>query len=362
MKFKFNPKLMLHELKLAGNALAGNNLVSICENFLIEVSGGVCLIVGFDGSISISTQIQVEVETEGCITIPGKKFIGICSSLTHHESVSLSVKDTKATISAGRGRFVLATLPESSFPRPSVVDGNELVMEVTDFMRAVSHVEHAMAKNDVRYYLNGMLFCLNDQKLTCVATDGHRLAKYHIDAEYDDEATVIVPNKTVSLLGKVLGSSASVKIRIADNRIQFDVGDVCYISRLVEGQYPDYSKVMPEKKGQMMANRRDLMELLSRVSVLGDGGKYRGVKVSVSENKLIAEVRNDNESGKDEIKVVFSSGDMSIGLNVGYLLEALSTMETDQVKMYLPGESMACLVEPDNDEGVKACVVMPMRL
>lgn len=360
MKFKFNPKTMLAKLKLAGNAVGHNSTVPIYENLLINIEDGVCYITGFNGDISISTMIDVEVETEGTVTIPSKKLAGVCSSLTKHDSVSLELKDNAVTMRAGRGRFKIATLPALDFPRPVDIEGDLLPMGTSEFLEAVSHVSHAMAKSDVRYYLNGMLFDLEGNKLKCVATDGHRLAMYGVDVSHDKPIKVILPNNSVNLLAKVFAGSDSVSIRMNSQRIQFDSGDVRFTSNLIDGRFPDYNRVIPEKAGLLVADRRNLMELLSRISVL-TGGKYRGVQLSLSKNMLVAEGRDGNEKSRDEMEVEFL-GSIEIGVNVDYLLDAMSVIDSQMVNLYFPAPDRACIVESSDDDSELTCVVMPMRL
>jgi DNA polymerase-3 subunit beta len=333
------------------------------------------LLIAKKGSISVTaTDLEVElvasspidsVEVAGEITVPGRKLLDICRALPEGASVKISLKGDRLTVQSGRSKFVLSTLPAAEFPVIENIDATRsLVVGQSDLSVLLNKTQFSMAQQDVRYYLNGLLLETANKRLRAVATDGHRLALCDIGLDDFDggKTQVILPRKGVQELQKLLGGDGDVQISIGTNHIRLQVGDIRFTSKLIDGRFPDYDRVIPQVAGNLVNGSRDaLRHALQRAAILSNE-KYRGVRLQFSKNRIRIQANNpDQEEAEDEVEIDYNGQEMEIGFNVNYLLEALSAVENDNVEIGLVDPSSSCVVRAPGDDSC-LYVVMPMRL
>ena len=333
------------------------------------------LLVAKDSNLSITaTDLEVElvassavdsVEVPGEITVPARKFLDICRSLPDNATVTVALKGDRLSVQSGRSKFVLATLPAAEFPIIDDIDADrELTLAQADLGVLLEKTHFSMAQQDVRYYLNGLLLETDGKKLRAVATDGHRLALCDatLNASSGAKIQVIVPRKGVLELQKLLSGEGDVELSFGANHIRIVVGDIRFTSKLIDGRFPDYDRVIPETNANVVKASRDaLRHSLQRAAILSNE-KYRGVRLEFKNNSIRVQANNpDQEEAEDEVEVEYSGDKMEIGFNVNYLLDALAAVEIDDVEVGLVDPSSSCVVRAPGDENC-LYVVMPMRL
>jgi DNA polymerase-3 subunit beta len=302
----------------------------------------------------------------GEVTIPARKLFDICRALPDDCRIKLEKNGERVTLSAGRSRFTLATLPATEFP---IIENIELVERVNlpeaTLKSLIERTGFAMAHQDVRYYLNGMLLDLRDHTLRCVATDGHRLAlaETRIENKVNSARQVIVPRKGIAeLQGLFETGEGAVELEFARNHLRVRRDGVTFTSKLIDGRFPDYEAVIPigaDKEVRMQ--RDDLRSALQRAAILSNE-KYRGVKLDVSPNRLRIVAHNpEQEEAIEEVEAKTGIAELSVGFNVNYLLDALGAITSDEVLLCLRDSQSSCLVrKPDADD--TRHVIMPLRL
>ena len=268
-------------------------------------------------------------------------------------------------IKSGRSRFVLSTLPANDFPVIDDIDANrEILIGQANFHRLLEKTHFSMAQQDVRYYLNGLLFETGGGYVRAVATDGHRLALCEISVDDQPNAMqqVIIPRKGVLELQKLLGDDDEVQLAIGTNHIRAVIGKIRFTSTLIDGRFPDYDRVIPKPEGNLLVTRRDyLRSALQRAAILSNE-KYRGVRLELSPGSLRIQANNpDQEEAQDELEVDYNGSSMEIGFNVNYLLDALAAVETDEVEVGFVDANSSCVIKCPGEVDYKF-VVMPMRL
>jgi len=333
------------------------------------------LLVAKDNTLSVTaTDLEVElvaggetdgIEIPGEITVPGRKLLDIFRALAAEATVSLAVDGDRLIVKCGRSRFVLSTLPAADFPVVEDVEATrQLTLSEPDISLLLDKTHFSMAQQDVRYYLNGMLFETDGKLVRTVATDGHRLALCELTIPGNRGAThqVIVPRKGVLELQRLLGSGTDVEISMGSNHIRAVIGDKRFTSKLIDGRFPDYQRVIPELANNVLtADRAALRQALQRAAILSNE-KYRGIRLGLSGKQLVIQANNpDQEEAQDEVEVDYSGDTMEIGFNVNYLLDALAAVESDAVEVGFVDANSSCLIrEPGSESPIY--VVMPMRL
>ncbi len=307
-----------------------------------------------------------EAAEPGEITVPARKLMDICKSLPNDAMIDIRVDEQKLIVKAGRSRFTLSTLPANDFP--SVEDGQgslTFTLVQSKLRRLIERTSFAMAQQDVRYYLNGMLLEVSSNVLRAVATDGHRLAMCSMEAgiEQADKHQVIVPRKGILELARLLTEQdGTVSIVLGQHHIRATTGEFTFTSKLVDGKFPDYERVLPRGGDKLvLADRQGLREAFSRTAILSNE-KYRGIRLQLASGLLKIQANNpEQEEAEEEVAVDYNGGSLEIGFNVSYLLDVLGVMTTEQVRLILSDSNSSALVqEAGNDDS--AYVVMPMRL
>ena len=292
--------------------------------------------------------------------------VDICKSLPEGCDIQFNVADGKVTVKSGRSRFTLSTLPAREFPNVEDSMGtHKFTVKQGQLKRLIERTSFAMAQQDVRYYLNGMLWELEKQKIRVVATDGHRLAMCTLETELDITETtqVILPRKGVIELSKLLlEDDADIAVVIGSNHIRATTDDFTFTSKLVDGKFPDYERVLPKSVDKiMMGSRQELRQAFSRTAILSNE-KYRGVRLKLSENSLDIVANNpEQEEAEEVVSVDYQGESLEMGFNVGYLLDVLGVLTGDQIKLSLSDANSSALLE-ESESGDSLYVVMPMRL
>jgi len=308
----------------------------------------------------------VDDAVDGETTIPARKLFEIIRALPDGSRITVSQSGDKVTVQAGRSRFTLATLPANDFPSVDEVEATErITVPEAALKELIERTSFAMAQQDVRYYLNGLLFDLADRTLRCVATDGHRLALCETELEHSASAKrqIIVPRKGVTELQRLLeGGERELELELGRNHIRVKRDDVTFTSKLIDGRFPDYAAVIPiGADREVKLDREVLRAALQRAAILSNE-KYRGVRVEVSPGQLKINAHNpEQEEAQEEIEAETTVDGLAIGFNVNYLLDALSALRDDHIIIQLRDANSSALVREASSEKSRH-VVMPLRL
>ena len=365
MKFSLSREALLKPLQLVIGVVERRQTLPILSNVLFSLSDKNLSITGTDLEVEIVGLTAVsDSEEEGSVTISARKTLDICRSLPEGATLKFSSSEGKASIQSGKSKFMLSTLPASEFP---TVDEGEKSLEFSvsgkDLQKLIESTSFAMAQQDVRYYLNGMLWELTSGQIRTVATDGHRmaLADGKCDLALEEPLKAIVPRKGVVELQRLLDDD-SVKIVIGINHIRVIGGDYQFTSKIVDGAYPDYDRVLPKGGDKVIqADRLELKGAFGRAAILSNE-KYRGVRLSISEDSLKIVANNpEQEEAQEDMEVNYKGEALEIGFNVSYLLDVFNTLEQRDIKMTLLNSNSSVLIESVSDESA-LYVVMPMRL
>ena len=367
MHFTIQREALLKPLQLVAGVVERRQTLPVLSNVLLVVEGQQLSLTGTDLEVELVGRVTLEDAAEpGEITVPARKLMDICKSLPSDALIDLRVDDQKLLVKAGRSRFTLSTLPANDFPTVEEGPGSlTFNLPQAKLRRLVERTSFAMAQQDVRYYLNGMLLEVQSGLLRAVATDGHRLAMCSMEATIQQEGKhqVIVPRKGILELARLLTEQdAEVAIVLGQHHIRANTGEFTFTSKLVDGKFPDYERVLPRGGDKLvLADRQGLREAFSRTAILSNE-KYRGIRLTLASGLLKIQANNpEQEEAEEEIVVDYAGSGLEIGFNVSYLLDVLGVMATEQVRLILSdSNSSALLQEADNDDS--AYVVMPMRL
>jgi DNA polymerase III subunit beta len=338
----------------------------ILGHFLLRASAKGLAVVGTDMEMEVRARSEAQVLEEGVITVPARKLADICRTLPDGVDIRLKVTGDRCVLTAGRGRYVLGTLPAQNFPVLEAEIGlGRATLEEAAIKRILDKTAFAMAQQDVRYYLNGLFLQMDRASIRAVATDGHRMACFDHSWELgiDEPLSVIVPFKTVSELRRQMVASPSlVEIEIGERAIRFHMGDTVISSKLIDGRYPEYQRVIPSELGkEARADREALRKALGRTSILSNE-KYRGVRLGFEPGVLRLQAHNpEQEEAVEEMELEYEGEPTMIGYNVSYLSDVLGAVDVEQVEVrFQDGNSSSIW------RGVGApsetYVVMPMRL
>ena len=366
MKLEAKREQLLKPLQHVIGAVERRQTLPILTNVLVSARERKLTLTTTDLEVELSAHTELQIDTPGEITLPARKLHDILRALPEDAAVTLAVDGDKATVRCGRSRFTLVTLPAGDFPTLEDLpfEGN-IHLPQGILRHLIERTHFAMAQQDVRYYLNGLLFEVGPEVLRLVATDGHRLAFQELHAEVDMAETrqVIMPRKGVLELLRLLSDSeAEAVIRIGVNHLQLELGDIRLTSKLIDGKFPDYRRVMPVGGDRVViADRLALRGSLARTGiVLND--KTQGVRLQLEDWILRAQARNsDQEEAEEEIEINYSGGPLEIGFNVAYLLDALGALDGELAKLSFADTNSSCLIEEADGGGGKH-VIMPMRL
>lgn len=367
MKLSISRDQLLKPLQQVSGVVEKRQTLPVLANVLLVVDGGKLALTGTDLEVELVARAELAGEFgDGEITVPARKLLDICKSLPASAEIELKLDGQKLSLKSGKSRFTLTTLPANEFPNlEEGVGAFSFTISQKALKKLIDKTSFAMAQQDVRYYLNGMLFEVNAGLLRTVSTDGHRLAMCDAEARTDsnDRMQVIVPRKGVHELARLLtDDDGEVTITLGTNHVRATVGNVTFTSKLIDGKFPDYERVLPKGGDKIvLANREELRQSLQRASILSNE-KYRGIRLQLTPDLLRIQANNpDQEEAEDDVTVEYNGSSLEIGFNVQYLLDVLGVLETATAKLTLGDANSSALMQ-DADNGSAVYVVMPMRL
>jgi len=366
MQFSIQREVLLKPLQQVIGVVERRQTLPVLSKMLVVAEGQRVRFTGTDLEVEMTASVEALDVQGGEITIPARKLFDICRALPDGSKVQFKLSGDRVTVSSGRSRFTLATLAATEFP---VIDNIELVERVSlpkaTLKDLMDRTAFAMANQDVRYYLNGMLLDLRENALRCVATDGHRLAlsETEIEAGKSTARQIIIPRKgVVELQGLFEAGEGNVDLEFGRNHLRVRHNDVVFTSKLIDGRFPDYEAVIPIGADKEVLLVRDTLRgALQRAAILSNE-KYRGVKLEVSANKLRIVAHNpEQEEAVEEVEARTGVSELSVGFNVNYLLDALNDLQGDDVTLCLRDANSSCLLRaPASDKSRH--VIMPLRL
>ncbi|OUS10727.1 DNA polymerase III subunit beta [Gammaproteobacteria bacterium 53_120_T64] len=370
MKFSVSKETLVKQLQMVVGVVERRQTLPILSNVLISLKQGELALTGTDLEVEIVSRAVAELagDVNAEITLPARKLLDICRSLPDGVDIKFSTNDKgRVVISSGRSRFTLSTLPAEEFP--NVEDGAETLeftLSANKLKQLIDSTSFAMAHQDVRYYLNGMLWEVSADKLNGVATDGHRLAISSVDLPghvSDSTVQVILPRKGVVELSRLLVDEGDITVSLGEAHLRVRGSDFHFTSKLVDGAYPDYDRVLPKGGTLVVRGDRDtLRQAFSRAAILSNE-KYRGVRLLLSENLLNIVANNpEQEEAQEEVPVEYLGTELEVGFNVNYILDVLNTLTGDEAVFILSDANSSALIQDPADEAGSSYVIMPMRL
>ena len=365
MKFSAARETLLKPLQTVVGVVERRQTMPILSNVLLSLQGSKLSITATDLEVEMVAEAEVKGDGTGDITVPGRKLHDIFRALPEGSSVEISLNGDRLTVKAGRSRFTLSTLRAADFPTIDEIGAKQtLRLNRGDLRRLVEKTHFSMAQQDVRYYLNGLLLETEKKRLRAVATDGHRLALSEVEllAAATRDEQLIVPRKGVLELSRLLDGDGEVQLALGANHIRVQLEGIRLTSKLIDGRFPEYARVVPNQpKNVIKADRNLFRQALQRTAILSNE-KYRGVRLELSPNSVILQANNpEQEEAVETLEVEYSGDAMEIGFNVNYLLDALAAVDSEQVEFGVTDSNSSCLIrEPGGDHS--KFVVMPMRL
>lgn len=358
---------LLRPLQVVSGIVERRHTLPILANILIRKDGEKVSFLSTDIEVQITTNAQIGVGAEvAATTVAARKLLDILRALPESGDVTLTLINKRMTVQSGKSRFALQTLAADEFP--TVAQAEEYNASLTLPQKTLKHlfnmVHFSMAQQDIRYYLNGLLLVVDGKNVIAVTTDGHRLAFCQVETEQDfPRQEVIIPRKTILELQRLLEENDDpVRIDIASNQVKLSFGDIELISKLVEGKFPDYTRVIPKGyKNSFILSRDALLHSLQRAAIM-TSDKFKGVRCIVTPGSLkISSTNADQEEAVEELEIDYGGDSVDIGFNVSYLLDVLNNLKCEYIEIALGDSNSSALISiPDNPDF--KYVVMPMRI
>ena len=366
MKLEFKRDQLLEPLLKVTSVVERRQTLPILSNVLIALADGTVTFTATDLEVEVSTSVEFKSSAKGTITLPARKLLEICRALPPEAGIKIDVGEKQTTVRSGRSRFSLTSMDSVDFPSIGVFDaGLEHNTIAGTLKHLISKTQFAMAHQDVRYYLNGLLLEFTPNCIRTVATDGHRLAMSEMMqvTEAAEPLSVIVPRKGIAELGRLLDDDEDeVQIRVGDSHLQVIVGRQVLTTKLIDGRFPDYDRVLPKGGDKIVTGDREILRQgFARASILSNE-KFRGIRVSLQTNLMKALAHNpDQEEAEEEMEVDYTGDSLEIGFNVSYLLDIFTNTKSDTMQLEFSDSNSSCLIKPLEEAGCQY-VVMPMRL
>ena len=367
MRFVITREALIKPLQLVAGVVERRQTLPVLSNILMVAEGDQLSLTGTDLEVELVGRVQLQEPAQpGSVTVPARKLMDICKSLSDDARIEMELSGQKMIIKSGRSKFSLTTLAASEFP--NVEDSPqafELSLPQSELRQLIEKTGFSMAQQDVRYYLNGMLLEVSEDSLRSVATDGHRLATSASAADVPAGGAhqIIVPRKGILELARLLqGGDSPVTLVIGASHIRANVGDYTFTSKLVDGKFPDYQRVMPKNGDKVvLGDRQELRQVFQRIAILSNE-KYRGVRLTLSDGYLKVTANNpEQEEAEETVAVEYEGPSIDIGFNVNYLLDVLSIMGSDVVRFTLADANSSALIQGFDDPN-STYVIMPMRM
>lgn len=360
---------LLASLQMTQGVIERRQTIPILSNVLLTSENNMLSITATDMEVELNAQAPLEESVTGTTTVSARKLIDICRTALPNTRIRFTVEGNRATIVSGRSRFRLAILPAHDYPTTELLtEITTLVLEQKQLRRLIELTAFAMAHQDVRYYLNGLLLEVLPKELRIVATDGHRLAwaSQAIDTGLSDRVQqAIIPRKGIIELLRILGTGTEeVSLHIGAHAIQARFSTIRFTSKLIDGRYPDYTNVIPNPERcdkEVLVDRETLRQSLTRMAILANE-KHRAVRLILEPGGLRIIAKNpEQEEAEEEIDAHYIGEPLEVGFNASYLSEAVNAVPTDRVQIFFTDASSSCLIRAENRTDCQY-VVMPMRL
>lgn len=365
MKFKIERERLIRPLSQIAGVVERRQTLPILGNVYLRLGDGTLTLIGTDLETEITAEIDgVEGEAGEC-TVGARKLYDICRSVPEDTDIEVSTKEEKTFVRSKKSRFTLQSLPASEFPRLEAEDwDNEFEIDQEQLKMLLEKTAFAMAQQDVRYYLNGCLLECAEGTIRTVATDGHRLAKSEMafDGQMKAGSQSVLPRKAVLELMRFLQEDQKATVQINPNHARVHGSGWVFTTKLIDGRFPDYQKVIPDSLAtHLIVDRVTIQDVLSRIAILTNE-KFRGVRINLKPGVMTVSANNpEQEEAVDELPVDYDGGEVEIGFNVGYLIDALKAIENDEVDIGLEDPNSSCTLNPPGDDST-LYLVMPMRL
>ena len=368
MIIKLPTNSLVEPMKNIASVSDPKQTLPILGNTLFQLSDRKLTLTSSDLEVEVCYTCVVDSDANVSSTIPSRKFADILKSLESNETI-LEFQEDSVIIKGGKSRFKVATLPATDFPLSSSDETNELKINTTKFTDLVNKTSFSMGYQDARHFLNGLYLESAGESLVAVATDGHRLAYSETTVgDLGDMKTCIIPRKCISELKRILTTDSSnssnlMTVGISSKNLIAKTKSYVIKSKLIEGKYPDYRKVFPEKlPNSLKINKNNFKSALHRMSILSSE-QYKGVKLSLSSTSVDLTTTNpQQEKGEDNIDCTYTGEPMEVGFNLAYLLEVIDVIETENVQLYFDTQDTGCLLTSDEDSPASKYIIMPMRV
>lgn len=367
-EFTIRKNSLLAPLMTVSGAVEKKQTLPVLSNILIRLDNNIVTLDATDTEIEMVARVECESsEGQGETTVPAKKLIDLCRSFSDDAILNFGVKEEKVILKQGRSRFTLSILPADEFP--NIEDEQKIIefnVERQPLLQLLQSIHFAMAQQDVRYYLNGLLLEMNQDNLIAVATDGHRMALNKLSvSEKFEPYKVIIPRKGIFELIRLLSNSEdeSVLFALSSNHLYLNTEKLRFISKLVEGRYPAYSKLIPRNNDKEVVVARDVLKTtLARVSILANE-KHRGVILAMTPCNLTLVANNqEQEEAEESIEVDTLGDDIKISLNAAYLMDVLNNIDSEQVKLSFSQPNSSILIESGSNSSECQYIIMPMKI
>lgn len=369
MKFSVNKNVFLPAVQSVIGAIERRQTLPILSNLLIQVKNNQATITATDLEIELKNTIDLDNDYgDFDFTIPARKIADICKNIEDGCTLNFLVNKENVTVLAHRSKFTLSVLPGIDYPKIETLNSkNKFEIEQNKLKKIINNVSFAMAQQDVRYYLNGMLFEIKERSISAVTTDGHRLALSQTATEVYIEGInqFIIPRKTVIELQKILNDNNEIiDIEVDDHHIRLKIGNAILTSKLIDGKFPDYNRVIPlnnDKSAKI--NKEDLRHALLRSSIISNE-KFKGAKFLFSHDLLSIETQNsERENSKEELIIEYNHEDMNIGFNISYILDIVNISHDEYINFELKSADTSGIVKMQDIDNINSIyVVMPMRI
>lgn len=366
MKINISRDTLLKPLTAVNGIVERRHTLPILSNLLLECNQGTITLTATDLEMQVSMSAASEATETFATTVSAKKLLDICRSLPEGSQLSMLEQDSRLQVSTGRSKFNLQTLPAADYPTMNASTAKELTIRLPQILlrSLLRQVEFAMAQQDIRYYLNGLLLEVNGTQLHVVGTDGHRLSYVSTElAESYEKQEIILPRKTVTELVKLLEDvEDEVVIELSSNQANFVFTNIRLISKIIDGKFPDYNRVIPVgHRNQFTIDRISVLQAMQRASILSNE-KYRGIRMVLGSNTLrLISSNSEQEEAEEELEIDYSGEPLDVGFNVTYLIDVLNNVQTEKVEFSLADANSSCLVTLPGNTNYKY-VVMPMRI
>ena len=369
MKLTVNRETLLDILEKVVGAVEPKSTTPILSNILLAVSDNGIVLTGTDLDTEMTAYIHnTGIEEYGKITVSAKKLLDICKALPKDSLIKLFTVNEQLMVESSRSHFELATLPADDFPvLDTLVFDSKVVLPEDQFLSHLQKTAFAMASQDVRYYLNGMLFRVKASRIEVVATDGHRLAYSSSVGSEVNPATpinIIIPRKSVQELSRLLAADCkvSIEIQLSSNHIRIQKDNFRFTSKLIDGKYPDFQAAIPQTSLNILElDRLQFKDALSRVAILSNS-KFRGVLLRLTQGLLTLQSSNpDREMAEETLDIAYDGDVFEVGFNINYLLDAINHIATETVILELNDVHSSTVIKSPEDADV-INVVMPVKL